>query len=298
MAYHEYNHDLVKKRRLDAEMDKFEKEISKPALVIGQPTVGYPTVLPATNSLYQFIPHQIQRQVPTMNRVGPPMHTSALGIPANASVVTGLTPGVPLPVGHKMTNAKGFQAINTMAIGSPIPGPSTANQSYTVTPMGLPPGVSLASLASNSSTPSTSGTQTKKGSKNVEKTSSKVKKCLRAAGGQIWEDNTLTEWDPDDFRLFVGDLGNDVTDEVLTRGFSKYTSFVKAKVIRDKRTNKSKGYGFVSFKDPSDYIRAMKEMDGKYLGSRPIKLRKSTWKERSLDIVKKKNKEKAKFLSS
>lgn len=67
---------------------------------------------------------------------------------------------------------------------------------------------------------------------------------------------------PDDFRLFCGDLGNDVTDEVLTRAFSKYSSFLKAKVVRDKRTNKTKGFGFVSFKDPQDFIRATKEMNG------------------------------------
>jgi RNA recognition motif-containing protein len=66
--------------------------------------------------------------------------------------------------------------------------------------------------------------------------------------------------------LFCGDLGNDVTDEVLTRAFSKYASFLKAKVVRDKRTNKTKGFGFVSFKDPQDFIRATKEMNGKFNG--------------------------------
>jgi RNA recognition motif-containing protein len=70
---------------------------------------------------------------------------------------------------------------------------------------------------------------------------------------------------PDDFRIFCGDLGNDVTDEILTRAFSKYQSFLKAKVVRDKRSNKTKGFGFVSFKDPQDFIKAMKEMNGKYM---------------------------------
>lgn len=69
--------------------------------------------------------------------------------------------------------------------------------------------------------------------------------------------------DGDDFRIFCGDLGNDVNDELLTRTFNKYPSFMRAKVIRDKRTGKSKGFGFVSFKEPQDFIRAMKEMDGK-----------------------------------
>lgn len=116
----------------------------------------------------------------------------------------------------------------------------------------------------------------------------KPKKFIRAAGGTTWEDPTLAEWDPDDFRVFCGDLGNDVTDELLTSTFEKYPSFVKARVVRDKRTNKSKGYGFVSFKDPLDYAKAIKEWDGKYLGCRPIKLRKSVWKDRSIEVRKNK----------
>lgn len=85
---------------------------------------------------------------------------------------------------------------------------------------------------------------------------------MRTAGGQVWEDSSLAEWDDDDFRIFCGDLGNDVNDELLTRTFNKYPSFQRAKVVRDKRTGKSKGFGFVSFKEPADFIRAMKEMDG------------------------------------
>ena len=66
----------------------------------------------------------------------------------------------------------------------------------------------------------------------------------------------------DDFRLFCGDLGNEVTDDILIRTFNRYPSFQKAKVVRDKRTNKTKGFGFVSFKDPSDFARAMREING------------------------------------
>lgn len=125
-----------------------------------------------------------------------------------------------------------------------------------------------------------------------KKKEKKNKKLIRTAGGQTWEDHTLAEWEDgefirlpsllpllshfsfqtefhienyyfsDDFRLFCGDLGNDVTDEVLTRAFSKYPSFLRARVVRDKRTNKTKGFGFVSFKDPQDFIRATKEMNG------------------------------------
>lgn len=127
--------------------------------------------------------------------------------------------------------------------------------------------------------------------------SNKNRKLMRTAGGQTWEDPSLTDWSDDDFRIFCGDLGNDVTDELLTRTFNKYPSFQRAKVIRDKRTNKSKGYGFVSYKDPADFTKAMKELNGRYVGSRPIKLRKSTWRNRCIDVVKKKEKEKAALLN-
>ena len=67
----------------------------------------------------------------------------------------------------------------------------------------------------------------------------------------------------DDYRLFAGDLGNEVNDELLTRAVSKYQSLQRTHVVRDKRTGKSKGYGFISFKDPDDYVKAMRQMNGK-----------------------------------
>eukprot|EP00731_Ephydatia_muelleri_P017196 Em0010g294a len=121
------------------------------------------------------------------------------------------------------------------------------------------------------------------------------KKKLRMGGGAVWEDPTLDEWDPNDFRIFCGDPGNDVNDDTLARAFSKYPSYTKAKVIRDKHSKKTKGYGFVSFKDPHDFVQAMRDMNGKYIGSRPVKLRKSTWKDRTYEVVKKKEKEKKKL---
>lgn len=135
--------------------------------------------------------------------------------------------------------------------------------------------------------------RTKKANKSSSTPSEKMtKRFLRCGGGQVWEDRSLAEWDPNDFRMFCGDLGNEVSDELLAKAFRKYPSFQKAKVVRDIKTNKSKGYGFVSFKHQDDLIRACREMDGKYVGNRPIKLRKSKWKERSIEAVRKKQKQK------
>lgn len=108
--------------------------------------------------------------------------------------------------------------------------------------------------------------------------------------------------------------------EEACAGKERLENGVCHQVVRDKRTGKTKGYGFVSFKDPNDYVRAMREMNGqcwcprlrwlwklvsecrillvcsgKYVGSRPIKLRKSMWKDRNMDVVRKKQKEKKKL---
>lgn len=107
-------------------------------------------------------------------------------------------------------------------------------------------------------------------------TDAKPKTVQRSGGGEKWNDSTLLEWDPAHFRLFVGNLAGEVTDESLLKAFAKYTSIQKARVIRDKRTTKSKGFGFVSFSDGDDYFRAGRDMQGKYIGSHPIAVRKST----------------------
>lgn len=122
--------------------------------------------------------------------------------------------------------------------------------------------------------------QTDQITKNDEMT--KNWKIYRKGAGVIWEDESLNEWPDNDYRIFVGDLGNEVNDQTLTNAFMKYQSFNKAKVVRNRITGKTRGYGFVSIMDVNDYISAMKEMDGKYVGNRPIKLKRSTWKDRSV----------------
>ena len=58
-------------------------------------------------------------------------------------------------------------------------------------------------------------------------------------------------------------LFNNCQLQVLSRTFGRYPSFQMAKVVRDKRSNKTKGYGFVSFKSPDDFTKAIKEMNGR-----------------------------------
>ncbi len=99
----------------------------------------------------------------------------------------------------------------------------------------------------------------------------------------VGRDPTLADWPEGDFRLFVGNLGKEASDDNLTTAFSHYVSFQKARVVKT-REGKPAGYGFVSFKEPWDMARALREMAGKYVGNHPIKVRKADAK-KSHDTV-------------
>ncbi|KAM0952258.1 putative RNA recognition motif domain, nucleotide-binding alpha-beta plait domain superfamily [Dioscorea sansibarensis] len=76
-----------------------------------------------------------------------------------------------------------------------------------------------------------------------------------------------------DYTIFVGDLASDVTDYILEETFKAVYSSVKgAKVVIDRTTGRSKGYGFVRFGDVNEQTRAMTEMNGTYCSSRPMRI--------------------------
>ncbi|PKU82418.1 polyadenylate-binding protein RBP45 isoform X2 [Dendrobium catenatum] len=79
--------------------------------------------------------------------------------------------------------------------------------------------------------------------------------------------------DAGDFTIFVGDLASDVTDFMLQEAFrSHYPSVKGAKLVTDRITGRSKGYGFVRFGDLSEQTRALTEMNGVYCSSRPMRV--------------------------
>ncbi|XP_012091368.1 polyadenylate-binding protein RBP45B isoform X2 [Jatropha curcas] len=79
--------------------------------------------------------------------------------------------------------------------------------------------------------------------------------------------------DTPDFTIFVGDLATDVTDYLLQETFKvRYSSVKGAKVVIDRLTGRTKGYGFVRFADESEQLRAMTEMNGTLCSSRPMRI--------------------------
>ncbi|KAL6996230.1 Oligouridylate-binding protein 1B [Sarracenia purpurea var. burkii] len=73
------------------------------------------------------------------------------------------------------------------------------------------------------------------------------------------------------FNIFVGDLSPEVTDAMLFACFSVYPSCSDARVMWDQKTGRSRGFGFVSFRNQQDAQSAINDLTGKWLGSRQIR---------------------------
>ncbi|KUJ18494.1 RNA-binding domain-containing protein, partial [Mollisia scopiformis] len=164
-----------------------------------------------------------------------------------------------------------------------------AATSANAAPLGGRDGSSMTSAAMTSAAHNDTGVATV-----VSDAKTNTKTVVRSGGGTTWTDSSLLEWDPAHFRLFVGNLAGEVTDESLHKAFARWPSVQKARVIRDKRTTKSKGYGFVSFSDGDDFFQAAREMQGKYIGSHPVLLRRSTTEIKAVTPKDNRNKSKHK----
>jgi cold-inducible RNA-binding protein len=75
-----------------------------------------------------------------------------------------------------------------------------------------------------------------------------------------------------DSKLFVGNISWSSTEETLTAHFSQVGTVVEAKIIIDKRTGRSKGFGFVTMSSPEEAQKAIAELEGKDLDGRTLKV--------------------------
>ena len=73
-------------------------------------------------------------------------------------------------------------------------------------------------------------------------------------------------------KLFVGGLSWDTTDDGLRQAFASYGEITEAKVITDRDTGRSRGFGFVTFAQDEDAKSAMSKMDGTSLDGKNIKV--------------------------
>jgi RNA recognition motif-containing protein len=73
-------------------------------------------------------------------------------------------------------------------------------------------------------------------------------------------------------KLCVGGLSGDTKDEGLRQAFASYGEITEAKVITDRDTGRSRGFGFVTFAQDDDAKTAISKMDGTNLDGKTIKV--------------------------
>lgn len=81
-------------------------------------------------------------------------------------------------------------------------------------------------------------------------------------------------------KLFVGGLSWNTNDESLRQAFEAFGQVDEAKVISDRETGRSRGFGFVTFSDEDEARQAIAAMDGKQLDGRSIKVNEAEEKPR------------------
>lgn len=81
-------------------------------------------------------------------------------------------------------------------------------------------------------------------------------------------------------KLFVGGLSFNTTDDGLREGFARFGEITEAKVINDRDTGRSRGFGFVTFSDQAAAQKAIAEMNGVEFEGRNIKVNEAEDKPR------------------
>ena len=80
--------------------------------------------------------------------------------------------------------------------------------------------------------------------------------------------------------IYVSNLGFDFQDADLKGLFEDHGNVSSAKVIIDKMTNQSRGFGFVEMNDNKAGEKAIKSLNGIMIGGRPIKVTEARPRER------------------
>ena len=81
-------------------------------------------------------------------------------------------------------------------------------------------------------------------------------------------------------KLFVGSLPWAVNDEGLKEVFTPYGNVVSAIVVKDRRSGRSKGYGFVEMENDSEAKAAIDALNGSEINGRNIVVNEAKPKER------------------
>jgi RNA recognition motif-containing protein len=71
-------------------------------------------------------------------------------------------------------------------------------------------------------------------------------------------------------KLYVGNLPYSATDQSLNEAFASHGSVTSARIIMDRDTGRSKGFGFVEMAEESDAQNAIQKLNGTDMDGRAL----------------------------
>lgn len=72
--------------------------------------------------------------------------------------------------------------------------------------------------------------------------------------------------------IYVGNIAYTLSDDDLKAAFEAFGAVKTAKIIMDRDTGRSKGFGFVEMEDREDGLEAIEQMNGRNLGGRELRV--------------------------
>jgi RNA recognition motif-containing protein len=80
--------------------------------------------------------------------------------------------------------------------------------------------------------------------------------------------------------IYVGNLSYNMSDEELRTAFAAFGAVTSAKILMDRETGRSRGFGFVEMPNQNEAETAIAQLNGKDVGGRALRINEARPRER------------------
>ena len=86
--------------------------------------------------------------------------------------------------------------------------------------------------------------------------------------------------------IYVGNINYSLSEDDIRKIFEVMGKVESVKIVQDKRSGRSKGYGFVEMPDKKEAMEAIKTLDGKEVSSRNLRVLKAHTTKKAEEEIK------------